>query len=534
MFRYVFRCTLIVAGLCAPGIALGDGVYIPERAYPEPPEMPLQRALIVYRDGAEKLIVESALDAEGQAFGWLLPVPSAPTEFEAGSPGLLSTLAYATHARITHDRKGDLLLVCLGASFVCGLTALLFLPRSTFVDCLFLFFTYALLAALFVPALGSGSAAGAASTPRVSVLESSRVGNYDVAVLDAEDADGLDVWLESSGFASLMPEGRRIVDDYIRQRWVFVAARLRREGSGLSVPHPLSVTFACDEPVYPMRLTALSGGSLALDLWVLGDAEARVVGMRREFSDIFSGPVTRTVYAYDRSLTERPCFEGATFAPYVGHPGLVGLLWDGCVLTSLSAMMEPADMAEDLNVTFVEPAPYQRHYYSSAGALQTTLLWGLPPWAMALFVTVLIRRERILKKGGRAFALRRLLAPITVAAVLVGTIMYLALPKVPVTPLGKGWHHALPDPEQMLLRAAYESGQEPPTVLGLSAAEVAKRLEAFFHDAATTNQFTGEPVRMEDSPGNFVVLEDDRGVVIRGFDRSGFPLDWVLAEPAEQ
>ena len=42
------------------------------------------------------------------------------------------------------------------------------------------------------------------------------------------------------------------------------------------------------------------------------------------------------------------------------------------------------------------------------------------------------------------------------------------------------------------------------------------------------NIFTGEAIRWEDSPGNFEVLKDERGVVMRLYERNGFPREYVL------
>ena len=67
----------VVASLARTGY--GDGKYFAEKAYKVPPDIPSQRAILIYKDGSEKLIIESALEAQGQEFGWIIPLPAKPT-----------------------------------------------------------------------------------------------------------------------------------------------------------------------------------------------------------------------------------------------------------------------------------------------------------------------------------------------------------------------------------------------------------------------------------------------------------------------
>ena len=70
-----------------------DGKYFPEKAYKAAPAIPSQRAILVYRNGIEKLVIESSLYGKGQEFGWVIPLPSKPTEYEKTSPGLIKTFS---------------------------------------------------------------------------------------------------------------------------------------------------------------------------------------------------------------------------------------------------------------------------------------------------------------------------------------------------------------------------------------------------------------------------------------------------------
>ena len=89
-------------------LARADGVYISERAYLKPPAIPAQRAMLVFRNNTEKLVIESDLDGPGQRFGWIIPLPARPTRIEKTSPGLLHTLSLTLQPKIIHSPDREL------------------------------------------------------------------------------------------------------------------------------------------------------------------------------------------------------------------------------------------------------------------------------------------------------------------------------------------------------------------------------------------------------------------------------------------
>lgn len=53
--------------------------------------------------------------------------------------------------------------------------------------------------------------------------------------------------------------------------------------------------------------------------------------------------------------------------------------------------------------------------------------------------------------------------------------------------------------------------------------------DGYFDYQFHPNVLSGERVRREDSPGNFTIIEDQRGIVLRSYRRNGFPLDTVVS-----
>jgi len=63
--------------------------------------------------------------------------------------------------------------------------------------------------------------------------------------------------------------------------------------------------------------------------------------------------------------------------------------------------------------------------------------------------------------------------------------------------------------------------------------EIAELVAGYFESNETTNIYTGEPIRHEDSPGDYTIIEDDRGVVWRTYSQGGHPDDYVI-KPARE
>jgi hypothetical protein len=63
--------------------------------------------------------------------------------------------------------------------------------------------------------------------------------------------------------------------------------------------------------------------------------------------------------------------------------------------------------------------------------------------------------------------------------------------------------------------------------------EITKIIEDCFASGDRKNAYTGEPIKQEDSPGNYMIVEDERGVVCTTYSLSGYPDEFVLTERPE-
>jgi hypothetical protein len=159
---------------------------------------------------------------------------------------------------------------------------------------------------------GSGDAGAAApGADGVEVLETLQLGDIEVSVLAAKDADELARWLDENGYVmrdnladALMP--------YVSEGWYYLAIRLTTEADSLSgALQPLDLTFASDQLIYPMRLSAAATESQFVRTYVFSDHRMQRTDETASNGDSlwFAGPVEPTQVTSDALVsitTEQP------------------------------------------------------------------------------------------------------------------------------------------------------------------------------------------------------------------------------------
>lgn len=304
---------VLMAGLC--GVAAADGCYIPKidpgsaaRDLTEP----TQKAIIVHLGGTERLILQVSFRGNVSEFAWLIPTPSRPTVttadarlFERFHLATAPTLRYWLSADEWDEEVSEGLLFAMAA----------------------------------------GRTEKPAERPKVDVLERRVIGNYDAAVLKAENEGDLLQWLRSNGYA-VRDAMRPVLADYIRRRWVFTAVRIvdsaREESAkGLSEGSlaPLQLQFPSDQPVYPLKISSLNPGRTKVLVYVVGrrvvsgDSLSTECSVDDEFSRHWDY-ISPFVHAQIDELTREDSFDPRGQHRY-------------CV-TKLTAELDPEQMTEDV------------------------------------------------------------------------------------------------------------------------------------------------------------------------------------------
>ncbi|HLX94997.1 MAG TPA: DUF2330 domain-containing protein [Verrucomicrobiae bacterium] len=252
----------LAAGLLAPGTGLADGCFVVSKfVWDKHKDInePTQKAIIVYDAGREDLILQVKYGGPVEEFGWLVPVPSPPT-VQKGSMQCFYELSRYTQLHL-EPRYG--------------------VPGTATANSMDL---------------------GNEKTEPVKVIETKTVGAYEVAVLSTRDTGALKNWLAANGFSYPRDEAG-VLDAYVKQHWYFVATRIRLgKGNGFQIMtgtprqvpeiqselkqklasgelHPLQISFASDQCVFPLRISSLNGRPSEVQVLVLAGEPLMEKGM---------------------------------------------------------------------------------------------------------------------------------------------------------------------------------------------------------------------------------------------------------------
>jgi hypothetical protein len=507
--------------LSCQSIVFGDGCYIPERAVRKIPEISAQRAILSWKEGTETLVISSALDSESQKLGWIIPLPAVPDVIEKQSPGALKTLNFCLQPKITHDLHHEwvaVLLAVLLGNLILG-TALF--KRERLIDLLLLLLVMFILSSLMLPAVGaSGSAA--ARTSKLRVEKSVSVGSYEINILKASKLADLNAWLAENGFSALPSSADNIIAEYLSKGWVFAAIKLARDESGANAPHPIRMRFASKEPVYPLKLTSIAGGSPQFEIFVIANQKAACDTIPEEFCDRFS--MTKNERNWENEteklfVTEyesKTTFTGVNSKLTISHPAVQQFMWDNCVLTKFAGTIAAENMSKDLNFKWVPFKACRQHIYTSRGAKETAFIYFFGAAGIWVFISMIVFRKRILTLFGPLRYFGAVVVPGCVVLLFVVVVAFAMMPKLSDSEVGvsRGRHHNPP----YFYFGVTDFLEEHPTLLQGTEREIRDTILKNWDK----NEATGAKLEEEDSPGNFTIIREDNQNVIRiyGYDGS--------------
>ncbi len=415
--------------LCTCGVdsAFADGKFFHELKVTDEPGIQAQRAVVVYKDGTETLIVQSDVAGVGTSYGWLLPLPAEPTSVAPCHASSLHALGNVMEPETAEHSPTFVLLsfavmlivvaICLD-HLRCKATPNTRISPVNVV--LLLLLVVLLLVSFMLPTL-----VGEGGLPEeVSVLQTIKAGVYDVAIIKGKTAEAVETWLKSNGFAS-PPSATKVIQEYVADGWCFLAAKVSAEANGTATHHPLKVTFPAAKAVYPMKLTGSDGEPVQLDLFVVADRRAVVGGMKTWACDIFNQDkaYSPTFSAFACELP--PIYRGRETPSFVvGIPAVSEMMWDGCVVTRLHGRLEADDMRDDLHLTWTEAKPMRATFYSPADAVRLSATIAMIVVTL-LFIGFTLRAVK--RQWSWRMLLRRRLAAAVVLGLLAGGGRYLTL-----------------------------------------------------------------------------------------------------------
>jgi hypothetical protein len=276
------------------GTAWGDGkFYVREEV---PADVPYQRAILLFHEGSETLVLQSKYDLGGSAaaaaLGWVVPVPEVP-EVASTDPGIAGHWFWIAARRTQPKvfRISSLLAMIPPAPFLGGFGFLLFCAMQYPFVCrvpeaktawsrrsktgTVVTIAGLLLTGMMIPSLGMtrGGAAG------VDIIKAEQAGIYDVKVIRGDNAEAITGWLKDNGFG-FENSDLHVLQEYMDHGWCFVTAKIdpnqatdtaQVARSGLVAP--LILQFANKRPIYPLALTATVGTKTEILIYTLSDSK---------------------------------------------------------------------------------------------------------------------------------------------------------------------------------------------------------------------------------------------------------------------
>lgn len=321
--------TFTSLGTVKPSWACGCGGVI------APPgsqvSVPQETSIVHINGGREQIAMQLAMNSSARNVAWLMPTPS-PAAVTLGDPAWFSELDTVARPKIVYH---------------------------------YYLFPHIHLGG----GVGSGAAPGG---PRpgagtgVDVLKQQRLGPFQVATIKATDTAALASWLSGHGY-HLPGNLATALRPYAARDWSYTAVKLTAAGGGnlTGTLTPLSLSFATQQPVYPMRLSRLATERQALHLYVLAPHRVHITG----------GPPLSTLYA------------GWVTPQQFAAGGLRQLAGGRVFFTDLSATgITPASISSDLGLVRTPDTLYQRVTVQQ----QLARFAGIPVFAWLVVLVVLV------------------------------------------------------------------------------------------------------------------------------------------------
>ena len=488
-----------------PVRVLGDGCVLPPVAF-QKVQIPDQRALIHFGGGNETLVIDTAFRGNGTNFAWIIPVPSVPT-VEPATTGLFTTLQVLFQPEIVNE--GGLYWLAIFLGLVIAFIMWRTMRRGDSLVGVLAFLLLLLLAiGLLLPSFASASASS--SSQQVSVIDRKSVGIYDTVTLKSLDGQALFDWLKRNGFATptnFIPAIRA----YAQEGWYFVASKIRLDApmQDAANPHPLSLKFQTERPVYPLRLTGIDNEPCRIELFVFGPDRAEIPHFTVERCGAPTYP--NEASPYRRRIVGLP----------ICHPLLRSLVEESPVATKLVGLLSTRQMQEDGYITWTPLREKQVTRYSTQGAAEAAADIAVP-LLIAGLLGLLYSRWAAESKPTTARRARKISGMLVLAALLSWGPIFLSLPKIQVTVSRNPWHHVMSLHQNILPSAlakywaeegAIASGKPAPDVAWVRQQLVpTSDFRREFAGNLQKNLITGELWKEEDSPGNYRLRETPTGI----------------------
>lgn len=191
----------------------------------------------------------------------------------------------------------------------------------------------------------------------VEIFASGEVGPFGFDVIGSEDPNALIGWLRDNNYR-VEPEMEPLINVYVEEQFAFLAMRLL-DGETSDSIKPIEITYRADQPMIPLRLTAVAA-TPGMGIFVWFFAPTQTVPQNFEHMEIANGEITFFPFGgndYFALIGQRADalggrafiteFAGATNQFDFSNGYLVEQSQKQPYLTRLRTVIDPAEMTVD-------------------------------------------------------------------------------------------------------------------------------------------------------------------------------------------
>jgi len=375
------------------------------------PEIPDQRALIAFGGARQVMLIENRVSLpDGRqvpSLGWVVPVPAVPEI--AVVTDRTSLRRFYTRMRLQSDPDAlpvapfVLVLVPIAFVYAIRLRRLKHPDARTLRASAWIGLIGCLLALVSLPASPPSRL-----DSRVEVVKALRSGPLDAKVVRAASGAELVDWLKENGYEYGKGD-LEAVDDYLRRKWLFVAAKLVPEPGAAfesaSASPALVLSFPTSQPVYPLALTAAGGRSLDLVLYVFASKRLEPsVTMHTAFAGAVAWPSSNFNTEQDKAAAA--LFGELRPPPYY--------------LTKLVGSIPADEMKQDIR--FTDAAGKGNFQDWTVGPMFTLWVGGAAIVSLVAFLLQIGGRGRWRVSGPAWFAISMFVSPLAIIVLLVNAV----------------------------------------------------------------------------------------------------------------
>lgn len=351
---------ILVISLLSAGPLLADGKMYSEKVNTT---IPYQRALILFDEGKETLVIQSQYQIPGNSgkhtLGWVVPVPAVP-EIASMDANYADELFQNLDSMSGPEFTNWGFTLFLGLFFLLIAVVIIavlasFVPKFIHQKSLLRKVGFASAFAAFVLFITAPMIIHQRKgIDGVEVIKSEKVGIFDTKVIRSESPKELLSWFKGNSF-DFDQSDESTIQSYIDRKWCFVTAKVdasinAEDKAAVSnkLLAPLILNFPVSQPVYPTALTATAGQSTEVLLYLLTTGPMKTTSA---LADRFQNWVNGGRIVFQMSFVKPEDFiEKLPF--HIGY------------LNKYKATLTPAQMIRDIEFTSDSTAePFREHIH---------------------------------------------------------------------------------------------------------------------------------------------------------------------------